>query len=175
MIAKADVRTIYILIGKARDEGRMPSHDGESLTLYYVPGDDRWLLEDNGGVAASSFDPRPDGTEEDSQWDGILDEVAIDITMVEKYPRADDCGAEASEVMAEWGWLEDDGEAHHILRPMTYEVIVDGEVVYSGPDYARALEVDNEEWLGGGEPTLRRSDGRIRMVDGGWTPEEQVT
>lgn len=37
-----------IPIGKAREEGMVPGHDGEYLSLYWYG--DEWILEDNAGV-----------------------------------------------------------------------------------------------------------------------------
>jgi len=97
--------------------------------------------------------------------DSLLDGGVLKRAKSEATSLAERCGGEVVEVTV----------TARETNPMTYEVIVDGEVVWSGPDYAKALDVENEEWLGGGEPTLRRSDGKVRTVDGGWVSEGEVT
>jgi len=115
MIATREITYSRIACGAARDENRRPTHDGEYLALYYVPGETEWLLENNGGLEATDDEPRPDGSEEDPQWEAILHEAEMDMACGTGTP-AVHCGGEASGCMVEMGWLKDDGETHHIHR-----------------------------------------------------------
>jgi hypothetical protein len=42
---------VQIPVGKARDEGRVPNHDGEFLGLYWHG--DEWIVENNAGVVGT--------------------------------------------------------------------------------------------------------------------------
>jgi len=117
MIARRNVKTTRIAHGDSRSEGREPSHDGEYLTLYYVPGNDQWLLEDNARVTATDDAPRPDGCDDDDQWEDVLVEVAEDMRR-DRGDLAVSCGGASSTLMENMGWIQTDAEypeeTHHI-------------------------------------------------------------
>lgn len=45
-----NIKCGIITVGKAFEEGRTPNHDGEYLSVYYVPGGEQYIVEDNAGV-----------------------------------------------------------------------------------------------------------------------------
>jgi len=113
------ISSTTIRTGAARREGRQPSHDGECVTCYYVPGGDgTYLVEDNAGVSWSSYD--------EGEADDISDEAretgADDPRELEAEARDDvardrgepigavgdvaTVGGECANIMVQWGWAE---------------------------------------------------------------------
>lgn len=101
-----------IWIGKAYEEGRAPSHDGEYLTVYYVPGGDDYIVTDNAGVAWTSYnwdDVRNDINANCDPED--VDEFQRQLDEVERIMREQTGGLvesmspAAAEIASEWGWI----------------------------------------------------------------------
>ena len=177
MKATKNIQASRIDTGAARDEGRAPSHDGEYMTLFYVPGESDWILEGNGGVVTTDDDPRPGGTDDDPQWESMLAEVLDDIAKGHG-GEATSCGHEASGLMEQIGWLTDDGEACLIrrvepLRPYCFEAHCLGTVYDDGgfdyriqPQNWGGTDAEAERWARRAASCLSRSAGQVVPVEG---------
>lgn len=110
-----DHRLIYadtITIGRAYEEGRAPSHDGEYLTVYYTRGSDDYIVTDNGGVAWTSYnwdDVRNDidanaDPEDVEEFERQLDEVER-IMREQTGELVESMSPAAAEIASEWGWV----------------------------------------------------------------------
>lgn len=96
-----------IIIGAAKEEGRAPSHDGEYLTVFYVPGEEDYIVESNGGVAWTSFnesDVLSDCDDEDRpELQSQIDVANLIISKNTGMP-ATSMGSYAKDIAVEWGW-----------------------------------------------------------------------
>ncbi len=96
-----------IVTGRAYDKGRAPSHDGEYISVWYVPGDDRYIAEDNGGVAWTVYDATDVLAEAD--FDPTLDRQIQEAGQIVATDDGEDVtidalGSEAADIARKWGW-----------------------------------------------------------------------
>ncbi|RJQ07547.1 MAG: hypothetical protein C4551_06480 [Bacillota bacterium] len=119
------IMTGSIAIGDAKREGRQPSHDGEYLSVYYVPGGRDYIVESNAGVAWTS-EGEDDALGECAMNEGeaVVRELeeqiaeARAITTVAHGELARTMGAEARSAAIAWGWAtEEDFDGDHIIPP----------------------------------------------------------
>lgn len=63
------IKTSRIAVGKARVEGRQPSHDGEYITIYYLVGDTSGnvIAENNAGTFCWEDMQAPEGLLEEER------------------------------------------------------------------------------------------------------------
>ncbi|MCL6479881.1 MAG: hypothetical protein K6T65_16035 [Peptococcaceae bacterium] len=108
-----------IVIGAARKEGRAPSHDGEYLTVFYVPGEDDYIVEDNGGLAWTSYgetDVVSDAPDEEQEYMQSLVDDARRIVSQNTGSPARSMGFAAIDIAIQWGWAtKDDFDSNHIV------------------------------------------------------------
>ncbi len=117
------IRTGSIAIGDAKREGRVPSHDGEYLTVYYVPGDPEanYIVEDNAGVAWTSAGEGDALNDCDQDFRSEVEEQIAEARSILKCDRgvpARSMGSEARGIAIGWGWAtEDDFDGGYIIYP----------------------------------------------------------
>lgn len=96
-----------IIIGAAKEEGRAPSHDGEYITVFYVPGQEDYIVESNGGVAWTSFnesDVLSDCNDEDRpDLESQIDEANLIVSKNTGKP-VTSMGSSAKDIAVVWGW-----------------------------------------------------------------------
>lgn len=74
--------------------------------VYYVPGDERWILCDNAGVTFTNFnidDYRHDSPEMDTEIERLEMEISS-VLWVDVGDVCEGVGAEEEEIMKVWGW-----------------------------------------------------------------------
>jgi hypothetical protein len=114
-VKTATIKTARIETGKARAEGRAPSHDGEYITIYYVPGNTADIIaEHNAGTFCLQDEGLHDiglpESEEEAlreEWNAIRDE-AHEIVREDKGETIRSAGSEARDEMILLGWATAD-------------------------------------------------------------------
>lgn len=92
----ATIKSLRIATGKARTEGRSPSHDGEYITVYASDVTDDIIAEHNGGT----FDIEAD---DESEPDLADIQTEARATFVTGDPLKS-CGYDAIQEMIQLGW-----------------------------------------------------------------------
>lgn len=113
------IKFATIAVGDAYVEGRAPSHDGECLSVYYVPGDERYMVEDNAGLAWTYY-----GEEDvlNGAAEGELAELERQINEAHHIVSSD-CGSPATfmgsaaiECAVAFGWADSaDFDGGHVI------------------------------------------------------------
>ena len=122
------IRTTTITIGKAREEGRQSSHDGECMTLYWNQDTTEWLLTVQGMFVASHYMDYIEACDVDAELSSALSDDAYNAAYNKVYAgiceiqdEIDLCvnddwqdryevanaineGNQTIEIMQEWGW-----------------------------------------------------------------------
>ena len=114
------IRSTQVSTGWARRQGMQPSHDGEYVVVYYVPGSDEYLATDNGGVAWTYNnedclygEPGTYDADDYCEADEVLDEIHEDVRAGrgEVVPANwEGPGGEACDLMVSMGWIARDEE-----------------------------------------------------------------
>jgi hypothetical protein len=118
-----DKKVFYsrISIGKAREEGRVPDHDGEYLSLYWCG--DEYIIENNAGVIGTHIhnyvDVVNDNYNVTDQDLKLAEEIQMEINeIIEKNQgkvaknglSTGPLGLQAREIAQHWGWsVNEDG------------------------------------------------------------------
>ena len=106
-----------IATGKAREEGRAPSHDGEYITVYRDGGDfdSQVIAEHNAGTFDLDAEPEEDGPED---WDAIRAEAYSE----DGWQLMSSAGFEARNQMIELGWTRaENWDGNHYIPMMWLE------------------------------------------------------
>jgi hypothetical protein len=107
-----------IATGRARAEGRWPSHNGEYVTLFWIEGGN-YIVEDNAGICASVYGdsyvaaccngigpPMDDEEQQTLTLEAVEVQAEIDRLREGDGALARHCGRAAEAAMIEAGWLE---------------------------------------------------------------------
>ena len=117
------IKTAIIATGKARAEGRQPSHDGEYITIYYSTDNTSDIIaEHNAGTFCLDDEGiNVEGLPEDQEaalreeWDGIRSE-AYEIARKDQGETLRHSGSEAKAEIIELGWAnESDFDGNEII------------------------------------------------------------
>lgn len=99
-----NILTARIATGQTRAEERQPSHDGEYITVYYVPGEADVVAENNGGTF--SLDDEGGDDPDETTWIDIRAEAYALMLRGDGEPLRS-CGSEAKSEIIALAWASD--------------------------------------------------------------------
>lgn len=106
------IKRAQVAVGAAHEEGRAPTHDGEYVAIYYVPGMSVYAAEDGGGLAWTSLgedsvigDAYDQSEEAGAEMERQVAEARRAVAQDLGEPVEDgEMGSAAIECAREWGW-----------------------------------------------------------------------